>query len=93
MAKKFLVDSSNPPAILSQLQQWASAKGLQLTGTAAAGDFHGKASGLVGALVGEIVGSYSVSGKHVTITLDKHVPTEEVARGLSQFGLQLIDSE
>jgi hypothetical protein len=87
---EFVAEAPNPQAIFSQIQQWASANGFQLNGDAGAGNFRGTPSGIAGFLIGEITGSYTVTGNQVTIRVDKNLPQGEVAQRLGQFGLRLV---
>jgi hypothetical protein len=92
MPTEFLAEAPNPQGIFAQISQWAASNGFQLNGDANAGNFRGTPSGLAGMLLGEIVGSYAVSGTQVTIRVNKNLPQGEVARRLGQFGLRFIGS-
>lgn len=92
MPRKFLATAPNPQGVFVQIRQWAAANGFELTGDASTGTFGGRPGGLAGLLIGDIHGSYQVTGNEVTITVDKDLPSHEVARRLSPFGLSLVNS-
>ena len=92
MATQFLVEAPNPETLFPQIQQWATANGFQLSGDTNSGRFRGTPGGLAGMLIGEIIGSYTVSGSRVTIQVNKNLPPGEVANRLARVGLRLLSS-
>lgn len=90
MPRVFVAEAPDPSSLFPKLSASAQANGFVLRGDSNSGMFSGTPSGLAGALIGEISGTYSVSGTQVTIRLDKDLPSSEVDRRLAQFGIRLV---
>jgi hypothetical protein len=93
MPRSFVAQVSNPDETFPRLKKWADANGYAIRGNAAKGTFRGTPSGVAGFLIGEIYGSYAVSGNAVEIQVNKDLPEGAVANALSKHGLRLVQAE
>ena len=93
MPRAFIVQVDNADEAFPRLKRWADNNGYSVQGNAARGSFRGTPSGVAAFLIGEISGSYAVSGNAVTIRVNKDLPTGAVANALSKHGLRLVQAE